>query len=128
MTPESGTRNEDFAAVYASLRAILEPYEPQLVVLSASEKGYSLYTSHIMKNGQPMFFGAVQLHKNYVSYYLMPVYVCPKLQEGMSQALRKRMQGKSCFNFKHIDTDLFAELAELTRAGFEQYQADGYIE
>jgi hypothetical protein len=40
----------------------------------------------------------VQIKKNYVIYHLMPVYLNPGLLEGMSPGLRKRMQGKSCFN------------------------------
>jgi len=41
--------------------------------------------------------------------------------------LRKRMQEVSYFNFKQPDPALFAELAALTRAGFEHYQAAGYV-
>ena len=33
----------------------------------------------------------------------------------MSDALRKRMQGKSCFNFTKVDDDLFHELDLLDR-------------
>jgi len=53
-------------------------------------------------------FGAVRLGKNYVSYYLMPVYMTPALQKRISPELRKRMQGKSCFNFTEIDPILFS--------------------
>ncbi len=56
-----------------------------------------------------MFFGAAVIKKNYVSFHLMPVYVHPDLLEGISDGLRKRMQGKSCFNFKALDEDTLAE-------------------
>ena len=49
----------------------------------------------------------------------MPVYVEPSLLDGISPGLRRRMQGKSCFNFAKVDEALFAELEDLTRAGFE---------
>jgi len=127
MTTESDLKKAGFAEVTASLQTILRPYEPHLVLQASSEKGYSLNTRYIMKNGQPLFFGSVQPQKNYVSFYLMPVYVFPDLLQGVSAELRNRMQGKSCFNFKVIDAALFNELAELTRRGFEQYQAAGYI-
>jgi len=80
-----------------------------------------------MKNKKPLFFGAVQIKKNYVSFYLMPIYVQPKLLEKISEALKKRMQGKSCFNFKEVDKDLFEELGDLTQAGYEYYKNEGYI-
>lgn len=113
--------------VFTELRSVLVPYASQLVVTYDGADGYSLDTRHILPNRQPLFFGSVKVQKNYVSFYLMPVYVFPELLEGISDELRKRMQGKSCFNFKKLDSDLFSELASLTRAGFERYQTAGYI-
>ncbi|MRS05372.1 hypothetical protein EG832_19490, partial [bacterium] len=118
MTTTNANPNE----VFSELRAILEPYASRLVVTADNPNGYSLDTQYIMPNKQPLFFGAVKVQKNYVSFYLMPVYACPELLEGISDSLRKRMQGKSCFNFKHIDRELFRELTDLTRAGFERYR------
>jgi hypothetical protein len=53
-----------------------------------------------MRNGKKViFFGAAQIKKNYVSFYLMPVYMFmfPKLLDNISPELKKHMQGKSCF-------------------------------
>lgn len=66
------------------------------------------------KSKEPAWFGAVQLKKNYVSYHLMPLYNLPDLKGGISSDLNKRMQGKSCFNFKKSETGLFDELGRLT--------------
>lgn len=63
---------------------------------------------------EPAWFGAVQLKKNYVSCHLMPLYTLPTLRERLSPALLKRMQGKSCFNFKKLEPDLFNTLEQLT--------------
>jgi hypothetical protein len=86
-----------------------------------------LDTRHVMKNGKPLFFGAVRKEKHYVSYQLMPVYVQPRLLADISPALRRRMQGKSCFNFTILDEELLEELARLTRAGYAFYCRQGYI-
>jgi hypothetical protein len=117
----------DFTTIVGELKEILRPYEKQLVVAPPSN-GYSLNTRHMMANKQPLFFAGVQPRKSYVSYYLMPVYVYPDLLNGMSDGLRKRMQGKSCFNFKAVDAELFKELAALTKAGFERYEKEGMLE
>lgn len=68
-----------------------------------------------------MFFGAVTPGKAYVGYHLMPVYSHPALLDDLSPALRKRMQGKSCFNFKGVDPALFEELGALTRRCAQAY-------
>jgi hypothetical protein len=46
---------------------------------------------------------------------MMGLYTSPELRASVSPSLKKRMQGKSCFNFSSIDERLFAELADLTR-------------
>ena len=46
----------------------------------------------------------------------------------MSPELKKRMQGKSCFNFKEVDEQLFKELATLTKAGAAKFSDERFIE
>lgn len=120
-------KQDDKPAVFAALRKTLAPYGKKLAVTADSETDFSLDTHHIMKNKKPLFFGAVQIRKNYVSYHLMPVYVAPDLLDGVSDGLRKRMQGKSCFNFRAVDKGLFKELTALTKAGYQRYADEGYV-
>ena len=56
----------------------------------------------------------MQIKKNYVSYYLMPVYMFPDLLNDIPDNLKKRMQGKSCFNFTSLDDELIDKLTDLT--------------
>ena len=117
----------DFPAVFAALKKILAPYEKRLSVVRYKPEFYYLETVLHCYKGKPVLFGAVRLGKNYVSYYLMPVYMTPDLQKRISPELRKRMQGKSCFNFTEIDPVLFRELAALTRAGFRGFRDRKFI-
>lgn len=117
----------DFADVFARLRAVMDPYAGALERVVDRDEELSLNTRHVMGNGSPLWFGGVQVKKRYVSYHLMPVYVTPALLEGISPELKKRMQGKSCFNFTKADPALFEELASLTQAGFDDYRAKGYV-
>ena len=41
-------------------------------------------------------------------------------EDGISPELKKRMQGKSCFNFKDVDEKLFKELAALTEISYKR--------
>lgn len=119
---------EQLTEVFSGLRSIMLPYARKLNCISDTESELYIDTTHMLENRKPLWFGAVQLRKNYVSYHLMPVYVNPGLLEDVSPALRKRMQGKSCFNFASSDASLFRELAELTEAGFNDYTRMGYVE
>jgi hypothetical protein len=113
---------KDFPAVFAALKKILKPYEKHLSVVRYRPEFYYLETLLPCYKGKPVCFGAVRLGKNYVSYYLMPVYMNPELQKRISPELKKRMQGKSCFNFTEIDPVRFRELAALTAAGFKGFR------
>src|SRR5881628_16186 len=107
----------NFNEVFTRLKSIFQPYAKKMDPASDTESYYLLNTRYIMKNKQPLCFGGVRLGKNYVSFYLMSVYASPDLLKNMSPELSKRMQGKSCFNFKEVDKKLFAELKTLTKDG-----------
>jgi hypothetical protein len=118
----------DFVKVFAELKSIFKPYAGKMDVLQDTDDCYMLNTRFIMKNKQPLCFGGVRLGKNYVSFYLMSVYAVPDLLKEMSPELKKRMQGKSCFNFKEVDKKLFSELSRLTKAGATKFTDGKFIE
>jgi hypothetical protein len=118
----------DFDQVFARLKSILQPYVKKMDVAQDSQTYFLLNTRYIMKNKQPLCFGGVRQGKSYVSFYLMSVYASPDLLKSVSPELKKRMQGKSCFNFKEVDEKLFKELAKLTRAGAAKFSDGKFID
>lgn len=115
---------EEFQTTFKRLKAVLKEYEKRMVLKGNVPDNYCLNTPHTEKYQKELFFGAVQIKKNYVSYHLMPVYMFPELLKDVSQSLKKRMQGKSCFNFKAIDDDLLRELSALTKKSFERLKKE----
>jgi len=116
-----------FASTFGELRRVLAEFAPELHVTADEPKKYYLVTKAKSWKGGPMFFGAVMQGKAYVSYHLMPLYTHRDLVKVISPGLKKRMQGKSCFNFREPDQSLFAELAELSRAGLEKYRSEKWL-
>jgi hypothetical protein len=114
-------------AVFDRLAAIFDPYRSTLIAKADEPGDLSLETPPSTAYPSGLFFGAVKIGKRYVSFHLMPVYVHPDLLDEMSPELRKRMQGKSCFNFTRADDGLFSELEALTAAGYTRFQGDGTI-
>ena len=114
----------DFPQVYAHLRSILQPYADKLTLTLDTPTGISIDSPYSETWKKGVFFASAQIKKNYVSFYLMPVYMFPDLLDGISPELRKHMQGKSCFNFKKMEPALFDELSELTRVGFKRFQKE----
>lgn len=114
-----GRRDGAYDEVFGALRDIMAAHAASLDV-KADEPGNYVLNSPKPDGKHDRFFGNVKVEKSFVSYHLFPVYMFPELADEISPELRKRMQGKSCFNFTRKEPALFSELADLTERGFEE--------
>jgi hypothetical protein len=113
----------DLSAVHDRLRQILAPYRDDLSVTRDGPGGVALEVPGL--EGKPWgYVAGTRMGKRYVSFYLMPVYGSSGLAATISPELRKRMQGKSCFNFTTVDERLFTELADVTARGIPGFRAE----
>lgn len=120
--------SNNLGQIFRTLRAFYAVHSDKCVVLHDDATRYYIGTHEVRaKDGYRTGFGGVEIKKAYVSAHLMPVYIHPRLLKDASAGLRKRMQGKSCFNFKTPDERLFDELEKLIRAGVSQFQTDGRL-
>jgi hypothetical protein len=122
----------DFATTFAVLKPVLVKYANRLAVKADSSVEYTLVTKSPspfqQHKGQPLYFGSVRLGKAYVSFHLMPIYMCPGLIKSISPELKKRMQGKTCFNFKtEPSPELIDALTRLTEAGFKEWSVKKWV-
>lgn len=116
----------DFGAIFATLKPVMAEQAVHLTVQKETAMEYSLVTKgpspFPQHKGQPMWFGAVKQGKAYVSFHLMPLYMSATLEKQISLALKKRMQGKTCFNFKTLpNAGLIADLKRLTAAAVGEW-------
>lgn len=117
-------KTDMFATTFAALHKILKPYERHLnVVVDKPGQYYLASKTAKTGSGAAIWFGGVEIKKNYVSFHLIPVYGNPALLKSVSPTLLKRMQGKSCFNFTAIEPAQVKEVSALTKRGF-----GGFIE
>jgi hypothetical protein len=110
--------------VFEQLKNLLRPYAEKLTLKADTSDSYYIDGPYSEKWEKELFFGSAQIKKIYVSFYLMPIYMYPDLLKDISPELKKHMQGKSCFNFKKVEPELFQELSELTKKGAERFQKE----
>jgi hypothetical protein len=111
----------DFVNIHAELRRIMLQAAPHLMVATDNAGDLVVHSNKSdPKTGKAEWFGAVAIKKSYVAYHLFPLYTDPSIGADISPALSKRRQGKSCFNFKTAEAELFEELAALTRKAAAQ--------
>jgi hypothetical protein len=116
----------NFEAIFAQLKPLLEKHAARLSVKENSSIEFTVLTRSAspfpQHKGQAMFFGSVRIGKAYVSFHLMPLYMNASLSKTISPALKKRMQEKTCFNFKTgPGPHILSELQRLTDAGVKQW-------
>jgi hypothetical protein len=114
----------EFEQLFGRFRSMLEPYGRKMHVSADSAQWYGVDMAPEGERDPSTWFGATRLGKRYVSYYLMPVYAKAELVDDISPELRKRMQGKSCFNLSRVDEPLLAELEALTKRGYDATAGD----
>lgn len=106
---------KELASTFALLSKMLRKHSGGMFIKTDDPGNLYVELPPAQPKDKPRFFGAVQTKKSYVSYHLMPIYEDPSLLTGTTDALRNRMQGKSCFNFSAEDSLLFEELDALTK-------------
>jgi len=115
-------RPASFDATFQTLRKLLKPYEKTFdVVYDEPGRYYLASKTAKTRSGAAIWFGGVQMMKNYVTFHLIPVYANPGLLEGATPALARRKQGKGCFNFTEIDPAQVKELSALTKKGYASF-------
>jgi len=124
MTTKTSTdKAKAFGDTFTALRTMLQKAGRSLLVTADTPTDFQVASkTRVDRIGRPLFVAAVQIKKSYVSFHLMPVYAIPALLDGVSPQLRKRMQGKACFNFTTIDAAQLKELSALTRTGIEKFK------
>lgn len=113
--------------LFVTLRDLLLPYKADLLVVHDEDDHFYANCRNVDAKGKAQFFGAVKASGRRHSFHFMPIYTFPELLVGISPALKKHMQGKSCFNFDAGDPALLHELQMLIEQGVARYREAGKL-
>lgn len=116
----------DFGGVFTALRQLLGPFSKEVAVQTDKLGNFHTHIPSILYRGKPLYFAGIRTGKNYVSFHLLPLYYSPELLKGMSADLKKRKQGKACFNFASVDEACFVELGRLCAAGLKIFKTEKF--
>lgn len=114
-------KSDPLVETFEALKNIYKPFAKRMNVTADTDVHYYLESKTPMYKGKPMCFGAVRKGKGKVSFHMMALYCFPEMKAKLSPELKKRMQGKQCFNFAKPDAVLFAELATLAEEGARRF-------
>ena len=120
----------NFDAAFGALKGVFEKHAKHLALKVDTPTEFKLVTRvpspFPQHKGHPLEFGTVRVGKAYVSFHLMALYMGK--MPAISPALKKRMQGKTCFNFQDVPApELISELKGLTEAGFRDWDKKKWV-
>jgi hypothetical protein len=120
---------DDFKQIFAALKPVFSKHEKRLAVKADTPIEYTLVSKSPspfpQHKGQPMYFDTIRLGKAYVSFH---VYMSPELYKLVTPELKKRMQGKTCFNFKTEPAkEHLAGLKQLVEAGLNDWKEEKWL-
>jgi len=105
----------NFQEIFVSLRQMMLSAASGEVIAKDLPGDLVIRTRRIdPRTEAPGWFGTVTIKKSYVACHLIGLYDHPELAAEISDGLRKRQQGKTCFNFRKLDPDLSSELSRLS--------------
>jgi hypothetical protein len=118
--------------IVAALRPVFSNVAGKLAIKADTDTLYALVSQSPspfpQHKGHPLDFGSIQVGKAYVSLHLMPLYMSPTVGKAVTPALKKRMQGKSCFNFAKVpEPEILANLQRLAELGLAEWTAKSWI-
>ena len=116
----------DLGEVFSALRKLLEGSRGNLAVQTDRPGNYHLEAPFILHRKKPLYFAGVRTGKNYVSFHLLYLYFNPAAIKTIFPALKKRMQGKACFNFATVDEECFAQLGQLIGDGLKIFKNEKF--
>ncbi len=101
------TRSKPSAeAVFATLRNVLAGAAPHCAVKLDTATEYTLETRSpspfAQHKGQPLYFGMVKCGKAYISFHLMPLYMCPPAAGSGDSQLEKADAVQNVFQLQEL--------------------------
>lgn len=121
----------DLETTFAALRELLISYRPPLISKVDDPSHFDLWSVKDVeiegRKRKEIFFAGVTIHKNFVGFYFMPVYVDSEVKQFFAPELLKLLKGKSCFHVRQLDAQLEEYIDQALRTGFELYNKRGWV-
>ncbi|MHA2224807.1 MAG: hypothetical protein ACXAC8_06360 [Candidatus Hodarchaeales archaeon] len=130
---------ENLSELFSEIKVILEKHSKGLDAKTETigsqakvkKPAYHLYGSKEVslfgKKPEKTYIGGVIQQKNYVSFYLMPIYSHPELSENLDQDLKKDLKGKSCFNIRKKTPRTLELIEDVLEKGIKKYEEIKWI-
>lgn len=123
---------KELVTIWNNIRELMEPYaKGDMKVLGGKGGQYSLVNhkpyEEAGRKRDVLWFAGILIQKGYVGFYFMPVSAESEMKKIFRPELLKCLKGKSCFYIKKDDPQLYAQIEDALKLGYEAYKKKGWI-
>jgi len=122
----------ELVPIFEEIRKLLIPYEKGTMKLSGGTEGKVVLISKksveiLGRKRDELWFASALVQKGYVGFYYMPVYGDNEVKKLIKPELLKCLKGKACFHIKKFDPEIFLQVKEALKIGYECWQKRRWI-
>ncbi|WP_413288071.1 hypothetical protein [Bdellovibrio sp. HCB337] len=136
MAKKKISKQDELDKTFLALKKKIKPYQKKMKVLLDKPHRYELCstadyevtserTGKTTKKKDPYFVGLI-LQRTYVGFYFMAPYIEKGFMDDFSEAMQKRLKGKSCFYFKSTE-EVGPEVDRLLKKGYAVFKKRGLL-
>lgn len=123
--------NEAKIEIFREIKKILTQYESKLEVRGDTDEAYHLYGKKEVQIGKRlykgMYFASVVINKGFVGFHFFPIYTHSTEFKDLDKPLMECMKGKSCFNIKKNEPDIYKGIKKALKKGYSLYKKINYV-
>ncbi len=117
--------------IFNEARKILKSFSKGMKAATDTDKRYDLYgnkkVTMFNKEHDGFYFASVILQKGFVGFHFFCQYTHPKFLSEIPENLKKCLKGKTCYQLKKMDPEIFKSLKIALKKGYDLYKKSGLI-
>jgi hypothetical protein len=118
--------------IFEEITKLLSSYNKGTMKLFGGTEGKTMLISKkpveiVGKKKKELWFASALVQKGYVGFYYMPVYSDNTIKKMIRPELLKCLKGKACFHIKKFDKEIFSQIKEALKIGYDSWHKRGWI-
>ena len=118
--------------IFEEIKKMLTPYDKGTMKLLGGTGGKVILISTkpveiFGRKREELWFASALVQKGYVGFYYMPVYGDNEVRKMIKPELLNCLKGKACFHIKKYDKEIFSQVSDALKAGYDCWHKRGWI-
>lgn len=130
---DKSTGQPELVPIFNRIAKLMEPFAKGSVKKSGGKDGKAGLASFKQveiagRKLDELYLAGALVQKGYVGFYFFPIYVAPELKTALKPELLKTLKGKTCFHIKKDDPQIYEQISDALKKGYQLYKSKGWID